>query len=543
MRISLPFALAVTLVGTVAGCTDDDTLTVGPGDTTKAGDDKADSSVEAVIVDFEFDGQLFTDFSFSASQQIKNQLLFTMGQLNGSRSVARLDLVALSNIQATQVGGQTRISYHAKVPVAWGKKASVPASYGLILPSDMSGSGQDAFFNKYKATCVDSGTDHMEAGNFWYFYRPAASGCHLVDAEVVKSTATVSLSALNTTGKYPEYHEVWKDGVLNVVAVFGKYDDAGVDSSDAGIAAYNSFVRAIKTELSPFNLVTIPATIPSSPGVATPDVTLDATLADGRKVHVTALLTNQIRTAPPSFDARYSQVTPNADYLSYNGHSGLGANIRALTQKGRWQTGQYTLAFINGCDTYSYVDSSLALARAQLNPGDPTGSKHLDIATNAMPSFFASNANNNIVFIRSLMNIAAPRSYEQIFTSIDRSQVIVVSGEADNVFVPGFDPSAGGDANWTGMNKSGSVAKDAEVRFTTPKLAPGRYRFVMTGTSDADLYVKIGQDPTRQLFDCRPFLNGSNETCDVDLGSAAEIHGMVRGWNTSSTFSLTGSKQ
>jgi hypothetical protein len=543
---SLPFTLAATLLGTALGCTTDDTIEVGPGDTTKAGDDKSDSSVEAVIVDFEFDGELFTDFSFSASQQVKDQLLFTMGQLNGSRGVARLDLVALSNLQTAQVGGRTHITYHAKVPVAWGKRSSVPASYELILPSDMSSAGQEAFFEKYKAACVDGGTDHMESGNFWYFYRPAASGCHLVDAEVVKTTATVSLSALNTTGKYPEYHEVWKDGVLNVVAVFGKYDDAGMDASDAGISAYNSFVRAIRAELAPFNPVTIPATVPSAPGVSAPDITVDATLPDGRKVHVTALLTNQIRSAPPSFDTRYSQVTPNADYLSYNGHSGLGANIRALTQKGSWQAGQYTLAFINGCDTYSYVDSSLAQARAQLNADDPTGSKHLDIATNAMPSFFASNANNNIIFIRSLMNIATPKSYEQIFTSIDRSQVIVVSGEQDNVFVPGFDPNGGGgtgDANWAGMTKSGSVARDAEVRFTTPKLAAGSYRFTMTGTSDADLYVKIGQDPTRQVFDCRPFLNGSNETCNVDLGSAAEIHVMVRGWNASSTFSVTGAKQ
>ncbi|MBS1117939.1 MAG: Alkaline serine protease [Deltaproteobacteria bacterium] len=543
-KFTLPFTLAATLVGTVVGCATDDTLTVGPGDTTKAGDDKADSSVEAVIVDFEFDGELFTDFSFSAAQQVKNQMLFTMGQLNGDRGVARLDLLELSNIQTAQVGGRTHITYHAKVPVAWGKRNSVPASYELILPSDMSNAGQQAFFDKYKAACVEGGTDHMESGNFWYFYRPAESGCDLADTEIIKSTAAVSLSALNTTGKYPEYHEVWKDGVLNVVAVFGKYEDTGMDASDAGISAYNSFVRAIKTELSPFNLVTTPATIPSAPGVSAPDVTLDATLPDGRKVHVTALLTNQIRTAPPSFDARYSEVTPNADYLSYNGHSGLGANIRALTQKGRWQAGQYTLAFINGCDTYAYVDSSLALARAQLNADDPTGSKHLDIATNAMPSFFSANANNNIVFIRSFMNIATPKSYEQIFASIDRSQVIVVSGEADNVFVPGFDPNGGGgDANWAGMTEAGSVARNAELRFTTPKLAKGKYRFTMTGTADADLYVKIGQQPTRQVFDCRPFLNGSNETCTVDLGSAAPIHVMVRGWANSSTFSLTGAKQ
>jgi hypothetical protein len=119
-----------------------------------------------------------------------------------------------------------------------------------------------------------------------------------------------------------------------------------------------------------------------------------------------------------------------------------------------------------------------------------------------------------------------------------------VSGEEDNVFVPGGGGGGGdGELNWGGVTKAGTVARNEEIRLTTPKLAKGTYKFTMTGTSDADLYVRIGQDPTTQLFDCRPFLNGSNETCSVELGSAAPIHIMVRGWNSSSTFSLTGAKQ
>jgi pre-peptidase len=529
-------------VAALSGCTTDDVLDVGAGDVTKAGDGKFDSSVEAVIVDFSFDGELFTDFSFNPSQQIKDQLLFTMGQLNGTRGVARLDLVQLSNIKTTDENGKKHITYHATVPVAWGKRNSVPASYELVLPSDMSFSGQDAFFEKYKSECTDGDTEHMESGNFWYFYRPL--NCSLAAGDVAKTTATVSLSSLNTTGKYPEYDQIWKDNVLNVVAVFGKYDDSGTTASDAGISAYNSFVRGITNELKPFPMTTIPATIPSSPGIAVPDVTIEATLPDGRKVHVTALLTNQIRNSSAEFDARYAEVTPNADYLSYNGHSGLGANIRALTRKGHWQAGQYTLAFVNGCDTYAYVDSSLADARAALNPDDPKGTKHLDIATNAMPSFFASNANNNVIFIRSLMNIAQPLTYEKIFRSIDSSQVIVVSGEEDNIYVPGGGGGGGdGDGNWMGMNQSGSVTRNQEVRFNTPKLAKGDYTFTMTGTNDADLYVRIGQDPTTNLFDCRPFLNGSNETCHVSLPAAAEIHVMVRGWTPTANFTLNGAKQ
>jgi hypothetical protein len=347
-----------------------------------------------------------------------------------------------------------------------------------------------------------------------------------------------------TTGKYPEYHEVWKDGALNVVAVFGKYEDGATADSDAGIAAYNAFVRQIQQELASFTVTTVPATLPRNAGVANPDVTVDAALPDGRRVHVTALLVDQIRTAPASFDARYSAVTPAADLIAYNGHSGLGANIRALTRKGRWAAGQYSIAFVNGCDTYAYVDSSLALARAALNPDDPTGSKHLDVVTNAMPSFFASNARNDVAIVHALLDTASPKSFEQMFRSIDRSQVVVVSGEQDNVYVPGFQPGGGGGVPaWTGLAGSGSLGRRQEQRFETPTLAPGRYRFTLTGTGDADLYVRVGQAPTTATYDCRPYLGGSNEACLVDLPSAAPIHVLVRGYSASSTFQLAGAAQ
>lgn len=533
-------SLCLMLSAALAGCVDSEEITVNPGDVTKAGDGKFDSSVEAVIVDFEFDGELITDSAFSATQQINDQLLFTMGQLNGDNGVARLDKVQLSNIKTVASGGRTKITYHAKIPVAWGKRSSVPASYELVMPRDLGFGAQQAFFDKYQHECVEPDAHDMESGNFWYFYRPAE--CTLAAADVMRTSATVAVSALNTTGKYPEYDQVWADGVLNVVAVFGKYEDTGTTASDAGISAYNSFVRDAQNELRQFAMTTVPATVPSSPGIGAPDVTIDATLPDGRKVHITALLTNQIRNTNAAFDARYAAVTPNADFLSYNGHSGLGANIRALTRKGSWRKDQYTLAFINGCDTYAYVDSSLAQARAALNPGDTTGTKHLDIATNAMPSFFHSNSRNNMTFIRSLMNIAQPMTYEQIFKLIDKSQVIVVSGEEDNVFVPGGGGGGNGDANWAGLTQQGTVTKNQEVKLSTPKLAPGSYKFTMTGTSDADLYVRVGTEPTAQLFDCRPFLAGSNETCNVSLNTAAPIHVMVRGWNASSTFKLVGAK-
>ncbi len=68
--------------------------------------------------------------------------------------------------------------------------------------------------------------------------------------------------------------------------------------------------------------------------------------------------------------------------------------------------------------------------------------------------------------------------------------------------------------------------------------------FVITGgTGDADLYVKQGSAPTTSSYDCRPWLNGNEETCNINDADvqAGTYHVMLRAYNTYSGVSLTGS--
>ena len=131
---------------------------------TKLDDGKSDSSVEAVIVNFEFDGELITTSSWNPKSKVQDQFLYTIGHLNGDRSVARLDLVELTNVQTTQQDGKVKISYHAKLPVAWGKRDKIPTSYNLRLPRDVSYEGLEAFTTKYSHDCVDSGAHDVDSG-------------------------------------------------------------------------------------------------------------------------------------------------------------------------------------------------------------------------------------------------------------------------------------------------------------------------------------------------------------------------------------------
>jgi hypothetical protein len=533
--------LLATAAASATGCVANDD--VYDGETVKSDDGKADASALSVFLDFEFEGKLLTDYSWDTTQTIQDQLLYTVGHLNGNNALGRIDRLVLTDVQKTTVGGKTQITYKAKLPVVWSKRNPIPDSYEFTLPLDISSAGQTAFATKYSHNCVDYGAHDVDAGSMFYYYRPHASGCSIADADALKVSATISPSPIQTTGKFPEYNKIWEDDTFNVVAIFGKYEDGATTSSDAGIAAYNEFVGEIKQELGARNLTTVPASVPSNPGVAAPDIELDATLPDGKKIHVVALLTDNVQTglSDPTFRARYEALSTRADYIVYNGHAGLGSNVRALAAAGNWVAGQYVVVHMNGCDTYAYVDDALNNAHKAINPDDTTGTKYIDIVTNSMPAFFSSMSGATMSLFRGLIAHDDPQTYEQMFRSVDSSQLILVSGEADNTFTPGGGTSQ--PEVWSGLDESGTVTKSQIKDWTTPTLAAGTYEFELTGSGgDADLYVRIGSAPTASKFDCRPYKTGSNETCQVSLAQPTKIFTQVRGYSGTATFQLVGKK-
>jgi Zinc metalloprotease (elastase) len=59
----------------------------------------------------------------------------------------------------------------------------------------------------------------------------------------------------------------------------------------------------------------------------------------------------------------------------------------------------------------------------------------------------------------------------------------------------------------------------------------------LSGSGDADLYLRNGASPTEDGYDCRPFLNHSDERCVVSAGAQTYIG--IRGFSSSSTVNLT----
>lgn len=402
--------------------------------------DERYSSAEATLLDFELDAELVADASADPKKQIEQQLFYTIGHLNGDRAVGRLDGVTITNVKSSDAGdGRMRVSYHAALPVSWGSKTKLPSTYAFRLPRDVTDSGLRSFSSKYAAACIAFealGSHEVNPGSMWYYYRPTRAGCVIDPADLVSFTATAKPSTLNTTGAYPEYQKIWEDGSLDIVAIFGKFEEGSMLSSDDGIAAYDAFLRAIRVELQNLDVVTTPAHLGDSPGASVPDVELAATLPGGRRVKVNALLVDDVSNAPASFYARYEGLSTRADVIAYNGHAGLGGNVRALAHEGKFVAGQYVIVFMNGCDTFAYADGALAATRALLNPDDPAGTKYMDEVTNSMPSFFSSMPHATMALIRGLLGNSTPRTYDEIFADVDPAQVVLVTGEEDNVFRP-----------------------------------------------------------------------------------------------------------
>ncbi|ESP92111.1 collagenase [Pseudoalteromonas luteoviolacea] len=58
------------------------------------------------------------------------------------------------------------------------------------------------------------------------------------------------------------------------------------------------------------------------------------------------------------------------------------------------------------------------------------------------------------------------------------------------------------------------------------------------GTGDADLYVRHGQLPTLNDYDCRPYVGGNAERCDIALPVSGDYFVMLRGYNAFDNVTL-----
>ncbi|MBT7611077.1 MAG: hypothetical protein HN576_15045 [Bacteriovoracaceae bacterium] len=411
---------------------------------------KFDSAHTLALDGYITDGVILsrTNYDYNLKREIKEQLMYVIGQMNGldggSPDMNRLEISV--NKKERLESGLYKVTYAAKLFLAWPNDVNFPETYELILPQGGDYNSLNRFFKAFGSDensgskCLDGHAHDVTQEIFWYYYRPNQNYC----TARLKSTKNKSLvrfqniqlavSDQNTKGKSPEYGKIWEDEKLVATLIFGKGTEGAITEYDAGVSAYKQTINALIGQYGKPLTSTVPFGYRFNYGLKNPTINMTFKTKSGL-LDISLYLIEGIRSATSNFRNSYNERTLVSDYVSYSGHSGLGANIRALANMGEFQAGQYKVFLINGCDTFAYVDDALRNAHQSVNP-EYGKDKFVDVITNAMPSYFHMNYRSNMAIINGM--VGRSKTYKQILRGFDKKQRAVVTGEQDNNWPKSF---------------------------------------------------------------------------------------------------------
>lgn len=100
-----------------------------------------------------------------------------------------------------------------------------------------------------------------------------------------------------------------------------------------------------------------------------------------------------------------------------------------------------------------------------------------------------------------------------------------------------LDEEESGQGEERRVSESGTVARGELVHFGPfPTAVATSLVATLSGSGDADLYVRRGAAPTLTSYDCRPYKSGSSESCTVE--GPGDLYVAVHGYAASSSFAL-----
>ncbi len=176
----------------------------------------------------------------------------------------------------------------------------------------------------------------------------------------------------------------------------------------------------------------------------------------------------------------------------------------------------FTTSGLTASFTDTSTDSDGTIASRSWNFGDSTTST----ATNPSKTYSAAGTYSVVLTVTD--NGGATNSRTQSVTVTSPGGNVLTNGVA----VTGLSAATGASLNYTMVVPAGATG----------------LKFVMAGgTGDADMYVKFGSAPTDTVYDCRPYLGGNAETCNIATAQAGTYYVRLKAYSAFSGVSLTGS--
>lgn len=312
------------------------------------------------------DGRLVTSSSSAAAIQseIRAQLKYLVGHLFsvGAPALGHSLSVAIQSVLSGT--GRKDVRYTAKFLVAWEKTRAFPSSLSLALPASGDGGSLSRFDKAYQAKCGDP------ASPLWYgLWFAAEARCPLSRTpppkDAVRVTLTLTSSPLNSPGKYPEYEKIWEDGKLVVTFIGGNQDMRSAQADELIGHLKRLYGEPAKYQKTPHGSY----------------VVHDAEFAppEGKiEVHAFDVLSGNVQQVDANFRSLVQRYSRDSDLVAYNGHSSLGANIRAFTAMTTFKPKHYYVYWINACKPFAHLDDAIFQGVRQANPG-VAPSKYLDV--------------------------------------------------------------------------------------------------------------------------------------------------------------------
>ena len=391
------------------------------------------TSTDGTPLEFRFESEVVARKDALLKNAAIAQLEYLQGMLTTqSRANAqfRFSDVKASGEPADEGADKKRFKYTAVVSVIFPEAETLPTSYDVALPLDVT--DLQAFNRKYDNRC---GKNEYGTETFWHDWNPKYEGCTL-DDDVIQTRATVRKHPQGTTDKFPEYDKVWADGSLDIVAVYGAISNT--TDNDSGARDREGLLTKVKSALTGGAREDLtPARGILKHSVVTGKVQVGGAT---KKVRLVAYFVREAKSAGTEFMTSYTAETAKADIIVYSGHSGLGENIKALADNMGATAGHYQIAFFNGCQTWGYLGPNMHEKRRDLNGGaarDPNGTKFLDTIVTTLPAYAEPLPTEQILFDAMLKQ---EKGWQDLLKDFSGQQwnkhLTTVFGEDDNTFRP-----------------------------------------------------------------------------------------------------------
>ena len=307
-----------------------------PSDDGTEGGEDAYTSASAKLLDFEFDGEVTMAGGDAAADDQGSDALHDRPAQRQDRRRPPRQARAHERAQRPSQGELTRVRYHAKLPVSWRRAHASRAATRSSSRSAPTTAGQEAFFTKYSARPASTSARTTST--------PASCGTTTGPSRrAARSPPPTSSRRRRPCRVQPREHDRQVPRVRQGLGgqraqrrrdlrqVRGRRDHRGRRRHRRP----RTFVGAMKPRARRTRLVTPADDVPTARASRTPTSPSRARSPTARRSSVTRFLVDNVREGGAGVRARATtRSPPDADVIVYNGHAGLGQNVRALAHEG-----------------------------------------------------------------------------------------------------------------------------------------------------------------------------------------------------------------